>query len=73
MSVRRGVALEKSPGGRADLSIEIPPVNVLGVADLEEIARSNQGVVGARAQHEEPVGDAFGEAHRDRRRRGRVR
>jgi len=48
VSARRGVTLEKSPGGRADLSIEIPPVNVLGVADLEELARRVEEARSAR-------------------------
>jgi cyclohexa-1,5-dienecarbonyl-CoA hydratase len=33
-----GVALRVSETGRADLEIRLPPVNVLGVADLEAIA-----------------------------------
>jgi cyclohexa-1,5-dienecarbonyl-CoA hydratase len=48
VSARRGVTLEESPGGRADLRIRIPPVNVLGVADLEEIARLVEKARGAR-------------------------
>ena len=40
--------------------------------DLEEIARRDQGAVD-RAQLEEAVGDAFGEAHRNRGRRKRAR
>jgi len=48
VSARRGITLEKSPGGRVDLSIEIPPVNVLGVADLEEIARRVEEARSAR-------------------------
>ncbi len=34
--------------GRADLSIEIPPVNVLDVAALEELARLVLECAGAR-------------------------
>lgn len=48
MSARRRVTLEESPGGRADLRIAIPPVNVLGVADLEEIARRVEETRSAR-------------------------
>jgi cyclohexa-1,5-dienecarbonyl-CoA hydratase len=33
-----GIALRASGSGRADLEIRLPPVNVLGVADLDEIA-----------------------------------
>lgn len=32
------VSVELSRSGRADLRIEIPPVNVLGIADLEQLA-----------------------------------
>jgi cyclohexa-1,5-dienecarbonyl-CoA hydratase len=35
-----GIFLSESAEGRADLSIAIPPVNVLGVADLENLAET---------------------------------
>jgi hypothetical protein len=46
-------------------------LDLSGPADLEEIARGNAAAVG-RAQHEETVGDALGEAHRDRTRHERA-
>jgi len=39
VSERGGVALSRSSGGaRADVALEIPPVNVLGAADLDALA-----------------------------------
>ncbi len=40
MSGRPGISLSESAEGRADLLIAIPPVNVLGVADLESLAET---------------------------------
>jgi cyclohexa-1,5-dienecarbonyl-CoA hydratase len=42
------VTLSESPDGRADLRLAIPPVNVLGVADLEDLASRLVGIRGAR-------------------------
>ena len=43
-----GIALRVSESGRADVEIRLPPVNVLGVADLEEIAAAVARVRSAR-------------------------
>ena len=38
MTAGSGFLLSESPEGRADLAIAIPPVNALGVGDLEDLA-----------------------------------
>jgi cyclohexa-1,5-dienecarbonyl-CoA hydratase len=46
--VDSGITLGISTGGRADLQIQVPPVNVLGVADLDRIADLVGGAAAAR-------------------------
>jgi cyclohexa-1,5-dienecarbonyl-CoA hydratase len=38
VSLDAGISLRISAGGRADLAVRIPPVNVFAVADLEQLA-----------------------------------
>ena len=48
MIADRGITLGVSAGGRADLQIQISPVNVLGVAELDRIAELVCGAGAAR-------------------------
>ena len=48
MSGDSGITLGISADGRADLRIQLPPVNVLGVADLDRIAECVSGAGAAR-------------------------
>ena len=48
VSVARFIRLESEDGGLARLDIHLPPVNVLGLADLDELARRIEGAGSAR-------------------------
>ncbi len=43
MSAGREISLRISPGGRADVEMRLPPVNVLGLADLARLAEVLEG------------------------------
>jgi len=48
VSAERYIRLESQEGGVARLDIHLPPVNVIGVADVDELTRRIEGAAGSR-------------------------